>query len=51
MVAIVWQPFLFSTENCTLLGLLSGEAGDYGYYVEPGYKPQFTQITQYPQYP
>ena len=33
------------------LGLLTGDYGYYGYYVDSGYKPQFTQFTQNPQYP
>ena len=26
---------------------IMGRAGDYGYYREPGYKPQYTKFTQY----
>ena len=41
--------FSFQLKSLRLLGLLAGDNGLYGYYVEPGYKPQYTQFTPYPR--
>ena len=44
-----FSPFTFQIKRLRLLGLFSGEYGDYGYCGEPGYKPQLLSLPSLPR--